>query len=496
MLLGSRTLGILFLLCGSLILLRLRNHPDSPPHLRFNPGGQTKQGGCPRKPTRLNELDVQFPIKYARRDIIVKTNSDLNRTSLTRIDAPFLPDVQVIDPVKSPDWELEQCSPPLTLEVPIFPMQPANASHIIFGISTYIKRMDESIPHLQRSLAHTNARLIVLAAEDGEVTPDRKEMAALETRMRGLGIEATVVGAPKDTLMQNRYFSLVKILYEKRDSATQWISLLDDDTFLPSMHSLVDTLGTYDSLEEWYLGAMSEDWWSVMVYGMMSFGGGGTFLSMPIAAKINENYDTCMERSTAMQGDIRVFECIIEHTTTKLQPVTGLHQTDLGGDLSGFYESGRLPLSLHHWKSGWHFEQKPELSALNTYPMAKMHLVSDICGDCFLQRWQFGSKTVLSNGFSISTYPNQKVLAELVKNRDMDKIEDTFMPTREVNSFMKGYEHSIGPLRPRIEGKIQYKFLDARAEDGGVRQYYIHRALDKEPDTVYEIFWTRNETHV
>ena len=495
MLLGSRMLAIFFLLCASLVLVRLRTHSSLPIH-RFKAGGQDNQGGCSGKLTRLNDLGLKFPIKYSRRDIIIKANSDLGRTTLTQTDTPLLSDVQLVDPAKSPNWGLEQCSPPLTLEVPTFPKQPTNASHIMFGISTYIKRIEGSIPHLQRSLAHTGARLIVLAVDDGDVTPSSKDMAAIEARMRDLGIDTTVVGAPKDSSMQTRYFSLAKVLYEKRDPETEWISLLDDDTFLPSMHSLVNTLGTYDSSKEWYLGAMSEDWWSVMVYGMMSFGGGGTFLSVPTAARINDNYDTCLKQSTANQGDIRIFDCITAHTTTKFQPIAGLHQTDLGGDLSGFYESGRLPLSLHHWKTGWHFEQKPEQRALNTYAMAKMHLVSDVCGDCFLQRWQFGSSMILSNGFSISTYPNPNVLAELVKNKDMDKIEDTFLPTRPVNSFMRNYEHSIGPLRPKIAGKIQYKFLDAKQEDGGVRQYYIYRALDKEPDIVYEIFWTGDDSRV
>ena len=494
MLLGSRVIPVLCLLGGVLFLLRLRIHTGPPP-LRVETEGQDNQGGCSGNLARLKLLDIEFPIKYARRDVIVKVNPQLNRTSLTHVDAALLPDVQMVDPVQSPNWGLEQCSPPLTLEVPAFPRQPANASHIMFGISTYIQRMEDSIPHLQRSLAHTNARLIVLVTDFGEKTPNGKEMAALETRMRSLGIDATVIGAPKGSWMQTRYFSLVRLLYERRGPETLWISLLDDDTFLPSMNSLVDTLRTYDSSKEWYLGAMSEDWWSVMVYGMMSFGGGGTFLSIPLAALIDANYDTCMARSTSNQGDIRVFECINAHTTTKFQPISGLHQTDLGGDLSGFYESGRLPLSLHHWKTGWHFEQKPEQRALNTYPMAKMHLVSDICGDCFLQRWRFGSNTILSNGFSISTYPQEKVLAELVKGKEMDKVEDTFLPTREVNSFMSGYEHSIGPLRPKVEGKIQYKFLNATQEDGGVRQYYIYRALDKEPDIVYEIFWTRSEAY-
>ena len=490
-----RIVAALVLLAVSLGLLRLGTRSDPAP-LRLETGSHTNPEACPGRPAGLKDLDINFPIKYARRDVIVKPNPHLNRSSLTKIEASLLPEVQLVDPANFPDRELGKCAPPLTLDVPAFPRQPVSASHIIFGISTYMNRIDGSIPHLHRSLAHTNARLIILAIEDGEFTPRRKEMAALEARMHEVGINATVVGAPKGSTMQARYFSLVKILYGKRDSAIQWISLLDDDTFLPSMHSLVDTLGAYDSSKEWYLGSLSEDWWSVMVYGMMSFGGGGTFLSLPMAARVNDNHETCEKETYANQGDIRIFECITRHTTTKFQPILGLHQTDLGGDLSGFYESGRLPLSLHHWKTGWHFELKPEQKALNTYPMAKMHFVSDICGDCFLQRWQFGTDMVLSNGFSISTYPDQKVLTELVKNQDMDKIEDTFMPSREVNSFMKGYEHSIGPLRPRVEGKIQYKFLDAKVEDDGVRQYYIHRTLDKEPDTLYELFWTTNETRV
>ena len=363
MLLSSRPIAIVSLvslLCLSLFLLRLRSQYTPSPSLTQkqtpSQSSQSNQAGCSGNLTRLKDLEnVKFPIKYARRDIIVKSNSDLHRTALTQIDAPLLPDLQLVDLVNSPDQGLQQCSPPLILEVPRFPTQHANASHIIFGISTYMERMQDSLPHLQRSLANTSVQLIILAIKHGEATPRKNEMAALESRMRSLGIEATVVGAPKNSLMQARYFSLVRLLYERRDSATQWIALLDDDTFLPSMHSLVNTLDSYDPSKEWYLGAMSEDWWSVMVYGMMSFGGGGTFLSLPLAAQIDAYHNTCVKETYANQGDIRLFECITSHTTTKLQPVPGLHQMDLGGDLSGFYESGRLPLSLHHWKTGRHF---------------------------------------------------------------------------------------------------------------------------------------------
>ena len=343
-----RIVAALILLGISLGLLRLSSRSDSAP-LRLKTGGHINREACPGRPAGLKDLDLNFPIKYARRDVIVKPSPHLNRTSLTKIEASLLPEVQVVDPANFPDWELEQCSPPLTLEVPAFPRQPVSAAHIFFGISTHINRIDGSIPHLQRSLAHTNARLIILAIEDGEFTPRRKEMAALEARMHEVGIDATVVGAPKGSTMQARYFSLVKILYGKRDSATQWISLLDDDTFLPSMHSLVDTLSTYDSSKEWYLGSLSEDWWSVMVYGMMSFGGGGTFLSLPMAARINDNHETCEKETNANQGDIRIFECITRQqqnfsqysdSTKQISAVTSLVSMKAGAYRS-HYITGR-----------------------------------------------------------------------------------------------------------------------------------------------------------
>ena len=219
MLLGSRIIAIFLFLCASLVLVRHRNYSNTP-YFRVKPDSQNNHGGCSGRLIRLKDLGIKFPIKYARRDIIIRSNPELDRTSLTQIDASLLPDIQIIDPVKSPNWGLDRCSPPITLEVPAFPKQPANASHIIFGISTYIKRLEDSIPHLQRSIAHSSARLIVLVVEAGDGTPSRKAMTALETRMRGFGVNTTVVGAPKGSTMQARYFSLTKLLYEKRDFET------------------------------------------------------------------------------------------------------------------------------------------------------------------------------------------------------------------------------------------------------------------------------------
>ena len=133
---------------------------------------------------------------------------------------------------------------------------------------------------------------------------------------------------------------------------------MDDDTSLPSMRSLVETLGSYDSSQEWYLGGMSEDWWSVMVYGMTSFGGGGTFLSITLASRIDANHDTCVRETYANQGDIRIFECITRRTTTKLQPVPRLYQMDLGGELSGFLRKRPFASFVTSLEGGMAFRAK------------------------------------------------------------------------------------------------------------------------------------------
>ena len=263
---------------------------------------------------------------------------------------------------------MEQCPPlPLALEVPVVPRArcqclPCHSSVFLPTWSAW----GTHLPHLQRSLAHASAQPIVLAVKHGEFTPREKGTAALESRMRILGIGATIVGAPRNSLMRVRYFSLVKLLYEKRGSATQWIALLDDDTFLPSMRSLVETLGSYDSSQEWFLGGISEDWWLVMVYGMMSFGGGGIFLSITVAPRIDANHDTRVRETYANQGDIRSLSVLPDALQPSSSPCVDSTKWTSVVSSPASYESGRLPLLLHDWKAGWHFEQKPEQRALNT----------------------------------------------------------------------------------------------------------------------------------
>lgn len=185
-------------------------------------------------------------------------------------------------------------------------------------------------------------------------------------------------------------------------------------------------------------------------------------------------------------------ECVYKYSDTKLTHETALHQIDLPGDLSGIYESGRLPLSLHRWKRGWWDESDgPQ------FPMTDMHLVADFCGDCFLQRWQFGKDMILSNGYSIAMYPTD-ALSKFELGMGLSKVEKTWGETRRVEeSVNRGTDHDIGRTRPMLElekEKVQYRFLHAIPFEGGVRQFYHHYGLEGDHDTLVELLWTQKDT--
>ena len=446
---------------------------------------------CPDKLDWLESLDLTYPIHYAHRDVIISPISDMKRASLTKLDKHLFPDFQTIDLTKDPKVELKHCAEPLVLDVPALKKEPSDASHVIFGMSTTLKRLDDSITQILRWLPHTHARLFVIVIESERVdTPEGQEdikavaadpaqKEALQSKMRSLGMDVTLVDplVLQDSFSE-KYFSLVKIMYDNRNEKTLWTSLLDDDTFFLSIPAVLSMLSKYDPHEKHYVGALSEDWWSVAHYGMMAFGGAGIFLSEALAEILANNYRFCKETSHTSAGDIRVLECINLLTDTKLSNERDLHQIDLDGDLSGIYENGRLPLSLHHWKT----------RGGGSVSLPTMHLVADVCGDCFLQRWQFGDDMVLTNGYSISLYTNGRL-----KSMNMEAAEETWNePAIVEGSINGGVAHSLAPIRPKLvldDEKIQYRLIDSAVVQGGVRQSYLHQGVGEDIDSLLEIFW-------
>ena len=448
---------------------------------------------CPDKLDWLADLNLTYPIRYAHRDIVVNPTPGLERASITKLDASLFPKFQTIDLSGDVQVSLQHCEKPYLLHVPALVKDSGDASHIIFGISTTLKRLDASVTSLLRWLPHTNAKLFVIVIESEQivesegvervdaVAADSQQKAELQARMRSLGMDVTLV-EPLDLQdsFSIKYFSVIEVMYNNRNNKTKWISLLDDDTFFPSIPALVTMLAKYDPTQEYYIGALSEIWWAVAHYGMMGFGGAGIFLSVPLAEIMNNNYRNCIEASQTTAGDIRIMECIYLLTETKLTYERGLHQVDVHADLSGVLESGRMPLSLHHWKAGG--------ASLNGYNLPMMHLVADVCGDCFLQRWQFGSEMVLTNGYSLALYPKGEL-----KGMDMERMEETWDEVPPVeNSFNRGTDHSLGPTRRKMileDEKIQYVLIDSAVTKGGVRQSYLHPGVDGDIDSLLELFW-------
>ena len=457
---------------------------------------------CPSIVDWLDGLHLNYPLAYARRDIIVRPTPGLDRASVTKIKEPLLPTFQTLTDPTFAEIDSRICEAPLVLNVPSLVDNYADASHVIFGVSTTLERLEDSIPYFERWLAHTKGRLIAQVVGPDDGTPNKKEMKRLESLMNQRGICATLVKPlnSKDT-MPERYFSLVKLAYEYRNDDTRWIGIFDDDTFVLSMPLLLDMLSEHDDEDYQYIGGLSEEWWTVGRYGLMGMGGAGVFLSVPLASVLHENYNSCKDKSGAGAGDIRIFECIKWHTNTKLTHVSGLHQIDLHGDRSGLFESGRQLLTVHHWKEGWWDESGMRLTdskPMNWFPMASMHLVASVCQTCFLQRWQFGDDMVLSNGYSIATYPTAK-LKNFPKDMGLEKVEHTWLtPAVIEGSHNQGFDHYLGPLRPGLElgtDKVQYRFLDAVAVEGGVRQWYLRlgNITENRMDELVELFWSREQ---
>ncbi|PMD48961.1 glycosyltransferase family 31 protein [Hyaloscypha variabilis F] len=403
----------------------------------------------------LEQYQFNYPIQYVSRKIITSTSPTHERPSLTIQEYPLFDEPTTVNLAES-----------RTLEVPHGRLHPADASNLIFGLQTTISRLKDTVKHLARWLPHTGARLYAILIENEETPADDLEMEKLQKIFKEQGMDVHLMHPVQqnDTFAQ-RYFSLVSVMYSMRNAKTQWVITIDDDTFFPSVHDLLALLAKFDASQPHYLGALSEDWWAVNHYGLMGF----------VVANYTED---CAQHLRTSAGDVSVMDCIYAHSLTKLTHIPSLHQVDMHGDLSGFYESGRELLSLHHWKEsvGYRLE------------MDKMHLVADVCDTCFLQRWQFPNDLVLTNGFSIAHYPQGHitgtkpgVLGGAIEKVDLNEVERTWGD--EINVL-----HSLAPTRGKMdsEAKTSYRLLDSLLVDAG----------DGNKDTVRQVYFKKGEKGV
>ncbi|KAI5859579.1 glycosyltransferase family 31 protein [Durotheca rogersii] len=416
------------------------------------------------------DLELTERVRYTRRYIQPVFSKSTIRDDVVNITEPLVKGDVEVDLYDCSDVTIPT-SAPIKLHVPN-PYPDAAFAHLVFGVATDFHRLNDSIRPFSHWMSDTGAKLVAVVTD----AKDKKaeEMDKLARAFEVAGINATLVRPINDTFTtsQNHFTVLVSML-EHASPEAQWFGLLDDDTFFPSLKPLSDSLAKLDHETDAYVGALSEDFAAVRTFGFMAFGGAGAFLSAPLARKLGDQALKCIDEATSKEGDIIIRDCVYTNSKAKLTILPGLYQQDMREDVSGFFEAGLRPLNLHHWKS-WYKE-----------PVEKMAAAVKLCGDCFLQRWRFGTDTVLSNGFSIVMYPDG------LDSVDLQSMEGTW------NKAGKDYDFSIGPLRKALpaDKKRSYKLRAAEfGENGDFQQLYLRvgDAARGELDEVVELVWRRH----
>ncbi|KAK5944905.1 hypothetical protein PMZ80_002107 [Knufia obscura] len=412
---------------------------------------------------------------------IAVSQSDMQPLPLMQsldIKLPASTEITITDELSDPNVKHPETARTV-VNIPRVPRAQVDASEFIFGVATTYERLEESLDTMSHWLGGSNARII------GHMEPslDADAPDRVLKKARDLSISLGTVDSRYEFL--DRYFALLKVLQENKLPSTKWYVFIDDDTFFLDMSKLLTTFAKYDPAEPWYIGTLSEDFQQMANWGYMAYGGGGIFLSAPLVEQILPHWDQCFAvRNT---GDKMLAQCIYHHTTTKFTWEQNLHQVDLHGDQSGFYEALRQqPLSLHHWKSGMF---------RSTIDMYNLSRVASVCGNsCLLQKFRFKNNWVLTNGFSLVKYSDidmrhRKIDTDISMERTWD-----FHYGGSTNAH---FEHSLGPIRkPDEGGKISFRMESAITEqDGRVRQLYVKRQKTGDDshgvvEAVVEVEWS------
>ncbi|KAI6248182.1 hypothetical protein HI914_03738 [Erysiphe necator] len=353
-----------------------------------------------------------------------------------------------------------------------------DGTSLLFGLSTTFERFHDAITspvkEWSRWLTDGNGRsngagliLALLNSSASDIDFATQQLATT-------GINATIIPSNPTLDMPGRYVDLVNMLnnHPTRDQR-KWFVLIDDDTFFPYMHELQRVLSAYDHTLPYYIGTFTERMdWMLSNHAPFAYGGGGIFMSLPTIKQLSQA--PCLQKNqdnsyvlNADQGDRLLYNCIHRFTNITLTHLPLLHQLDQFGDPSGFYESGRQPLSLHHYKSWHRFSPEPA------------HLVADACGeDCVFQRFRFADDYILANGYSVAHYPHGI-------DFDLELMEHTFEAGDKNNLDLEEtvFSYAFGQLRPGLAKtgrKKAWELIGARKEGPGrVKQVYLKRGSDE-----------------
>lgn len=427
---------------------------------------------------------------------------NLKRGTKQQQQQPLLPAATYTEPVA---LQLPLPGPP---ELP----DQVDASALLFGIVTTYSRLvasNASLLHdwsrwLTNGQGRSNGAGLLLVLHRASTS----EVGHVSSKLRELGIDATVRsltgagaaavgGSSPDNDSTWSYLELVGRLAlhsrnifketggKKRSKERKYLGLVDDDIFFPSMHRLLARLGELDPAESAYVGLPSEqaDWTTTEGGNVtMTYGGGAVFLTRPMAdaiskmpcarqsQKLEQKTDSsgsppelpaASEEAAAMTGqwDERLYRCITAHHSSRLRIIPSLYTPD--GDASeSSYESGLLPLTLHHYRQR-HQRFAPSQS----------HLIASLTGEgSFLQRFLFRSDGwVLVNGHSIAEYPDGVDLVPLPHVSSQKKKSPSVLVTQQPHEIVY---HDKGNVRDDINerGTVDVRLASRIAIDSDAAQ--------------------------
>ncbi|GAA5861264.1 hypothetical protein JCM1840_003134 [Sporobolomyces johnsonii] len=348
-------------------------------------------------------------------------------------------------------------------EVPSSPRPPVpegwRPSSVIFGMSTTPDRVLWNLPVWSHWLpAHSSPLdpadpaqasalpiVLVLTPPPNPTEAARTREAVEEAQGMGMYVEMRPREAER---FETRYFALAEEMWKEaqrreRDGGikTDWFIFADDDTFFPDFDSLARLLSSYDPEEDRLIGALSESTKQVAQWGHIAYGGAGIIVSRRTVERMNEDgvWSRCLAKfGAAFGGDAMVSHCAAlvmdKDIKEALTLDETLHQLDIRGDGTGFFQSGFLITSLHHWGSWftlfppWHDSGAGDLrKGISLVGKA----AQAVGGDNWGRRYVFeGGKAFVSLGYSIT------VAKEPVSESDLAMSEhtwwefETFHPTR------------------------------------------------------------------
>ncbi|TVY42030.1 hypothetical protein LSUB1_G002996 [Lachnellula subtilissima] len=432
-----------------------------PPQMHPQPNNSyapERQSDCTLKQSSLMQLqdtyDLGDEIEYARRYVRFH-RQDIPRKAITKLDTDLFPrGFDSID-IRNPPPRTT-CLKPIDVPVPRSPIpNTVNASELLFGISTTYSRLtDEEISPINE-WAHwltdgngkSNGAGLILRLIDAS----KEELEEARHVMASMGMDVKVYPTDSSIEMAKRYLSLLPALYKDSSRPNRkFLVLGDDDTFYPSMHSLLHELSQYDHKKDLYLGTLSEDTNNIARHGSQAFGGAGVFFSLSLAKKVADKFDHCSTNEKIDESD-----------------------TGWGPKATSSYENAFTRTPRQHSRSC--------VTSINStskvIPRGSTRQASNPY-HCTTSKAACGTKRgpddfIISNGFSIAYYPHGV-------DFNLHQMEKTF--TAAPDDYGWNLDFMLGPQRKNLlwtGRKVAWELMESLVQhDGSVKQIYIRKADD------------------